>query len=155
MTSTAPIATEPLSDVIPFDLTAWTNWLQDQVDLLWRPGEWSQQAWFFDGDVDNPRTSASKCITTSCWTVMHSRGLFCRHCLELHKTSTLSKEEFTATYERPRRIRTQWGTEREPCALDGPSGRCERPAHCGQLCRTHYSRWRRLSDQQVTVEEGP
>lgn len=153
MTSPAPIATEPLSDVIPLDLTAWTSWLQDRVDPLWRPGEWSQQAWFFDGDVDSPRTSASTCITTSCWTVMHSRGLLCRHCVEVHKASTLSKEEFTATYERPRRIRTQWGSEREPCVLNGPSGRCERPAYSGELCRTHYSRWRRRSDQQATVEE--
>lgn len=153
MTSPAPITAEPLSDVVPLNLTAWTHWLQDQVDPLWRPGEWSQQAWFFDGDVDNPRTSASKCITTSCWTVMPSRGLLCRHCLEVHKTSSLSREEFAATYERPRRIRTQWGSEREPCVLDGPSGRCERPAYGGGLCRTHYSRWRRRSDQQGTVEE--
>lgn len=149
----APITAEPLSDVVPLDLTAWTHWLQDQVDPLWRPGEWSQQAWFFDGDVDNPRTSASKCITTSCWTVMPSRGLLCRHCLEAHKTSTMSREEFAATYERPRWIRTQWGSERETCVLAGPSGRCERPAYGGGLCPTHYSRWRRRSDQQVTVEE--
>lgn len=153
MTSPAPITAEPLADVVPLDLTAWTNWLKDQVDPLWRPGEWSQQAWFFDGDVHNPRTSASKCITTSCWTVMPSRGLLCRHCLEAHKTSPLTREEFAATYERPRRIRTQWGSEREPCVLEGPSGRCERPANSGGLCRTHYSRWRRRPDQRVTVEE--
>lgn len=109
MTSPAPITAEPLSDVVPLGLAAWTSWLQEQVDPLWRPGEWSQQAWFFDGDVDNPRTSASKCATTSCWTVMPSRNLLCRHCLDAHRASRLSREEFVATYRRPRRIRTKWG----------------------------------------------
>ncbi|MCZ0974292.1 tyrosine-type recombinase/integrase [Streptomyces albulus] len=153
MTSPAPITAQPLSDVVPLDLASWTSWLQDQVDPLWRPGEWSQQAWFFDGDVDNPRTSASKCATTSCWTVMPSRNLLCRHCLDAHRASRLSREEFVATYQRPRRIRTKWGAEREPCALEGPSGRCERPAYSARLCRTHYSRWRRRPDPEATVEE--
>jgi hypothetical protein len=105
VTSPAPITAEPLSDVVPLDLTAWTHWLQDQVDPLWRPGEWSQQAWFFDGDVDNPRTSASKCITTSCWTVMPSRGLLCRHCLEAHKTSTTTPPDPHALGVRARAMR--------------------------------------------------
>ncbi|MFE5770557.1 tyrosine-type recombinase/integrase [Streptomyces sp. NPDC056485] len=153
MTSPAVLAAEPLAPVVPLDSTAWMSWLQARVDPLWRPGEWSQQDWFFDGDVDNPRTAASRCLTASCWTLMPSRNLFCRHCLDAHKASLLSREEFAASYKRPRRIRTQRGSDREPCVLARTSGRCERPAHSGGLCRTHYSRWRRRPDQQVSVEE--
>ncbi|MFJ5848222.1 hypothetical protein [Streptomyces sp. NPDC092903] len=56
MTSPAPIIADPVSPVVPLDLASWTGWLQEQVDPLWRPGEWAQGAWFFDGDLDRPRT---------------------------------------------------------------------------------------------------
>lgn len=45
------------------------------------------------------------------------------------------------------------GAEREPCVVEAPYGRCERPIYIGGICRAHYARWRRRPDQQVTVEE--
>lgn len=153
MTSAVELVPRQPAPVAPLDLTAWTDWLQEHIDPQWRPGGWSQPAWFFDSDADNPRTAASKCITTSCWTLLPARGLFCRHCLEAHKSSDLGREEFAASYARPRRIRSQWGSEREPCVLERSSGRCERPTYTLGLCRTHYSRWRRRTDQDVPIEE--
>ncbi|MET7784465.1 tyrosine-type recombinase/integrase [Streptomyces sp. NPDC005388] len=153
MTSPAPIIADPVSPVVPLDLASWTGWLQEQVDPLWRPGEWAQEAWFFDGDLDHPRTRVDKCRTTSCWTLMPARRGFCRHCSEVHRNSGLSREEFAATYQRPRRIRLERGAERDACVLERDSMRCERPIYTQDLCRTHYTSYRRRFSQTMSLEE--
>ncbi|MGY1583757.1 hypothetical protein [Streptomyces sp. MN13] len=153
MTSPAPITAEPVAPVVPLDLAAWTGWLQEQVDPLWRPGEWAQEAWFFNGDMDHPRTRVDKCRTVSCWTLMPARRGFCRHCAEVHRESGLSREEFAEAYQRPHRIRLDRGAERDACVLERDSVRCQRPIYTQDLCRSHYHSYRRRFSQTMSMEE--
>ncbi|TGA95294.1 hypothetical protein E2651_34585, partial [Streptomyces sp. MZ04] len=152
MTSAAELIPQTSPSPPLLDPAAWMRWLQEHVDPEWRPGEWSQQPWFFDGDLNNPRTAAGQCITASCWTLVRGPNMICRHCTDTHEASGLSRDEFLASYQRPR-VRKERGTDSERCVLERSSGRCERPAHSVGLCRTHYCRWRRHSRQGITLEE--
>ncbi|WP_169317444.1 tyrosine-type recombinase/integrase [Actinacidiphila oryziradicis] len=69
------------------------------------------------------------------------------------RSSDLSREEFIATYRRPKRIRTPWGEERDPCCIERDGARCTRPANSLELCRTHYSSWNRRSDPEMPLEQ--
>ncbi|MFF0062705.1 tyrosine-type recombinase/integrase [Streptomyces sp. NPDC005279] len=153
MTNPAELAPEPVAPIVPLDTTAWTRWLQEQVNPLWRPGEWSQAGWFFNGDALNSRTATDKCMTPSCWTLLASHKGFCRQCRKVYQDSGLSPEEFAATYQRPRPIRLQLGAKRGLCTLERSSRRCERQSYCRGLCRTHYMRWRSRPEKAISLGE--
>ncbi|WP_329255016.1 site-specific integrase [Streptomyces sp. NBC_01478] len=148
-------------NVASLDLTAWTRWLQEAVDPAWRPSEWSQEAWFFDGDPNNPRTGVIKCITESCWSLLRSNDQLCRHCFAAFPRSGLSREVFAATYQRPQRQRSVPGKDGENCVLERAGTRCGRPAYSRDLCRPHYFRWYRSdrstssADWAVSSDELP
>ncbi|MFE5580205.1 tyrosine-type recombinase/integrase [Kitasatospora sp. NPDC056531] len=148
---TAALASGSLAELPTTDLTGWTLWLQNKIDRLWRPGEWDQAAWFFNGDLNNPRTGAGKCTTASCWTILPSPYSFCRHCLTVLAGSDMSREEFATSYQRPTRVRTPWGQERDKCMVERDGIRCGRPSYSLDLCRTHYFNWRRRPEASTDI----
>ena len=152
MTSPAPL-TEPAPELPVLDLTAWSRWIQDRVDPLWRPGEWDHDALFFDGDVTNPRSAVLKCITESCWTLLSSRNQLCRHCMIRFTDGQLTRDDFIASYQRPKRRRTARGDERGTCAIVRGDVACARSIYSIDLCRGHYCNWQRRSDKSVSLAQ--
>jgi hypothetical protein len=146
------LAAPSTSTISSLDLEAWKSWLRDAVDPAWRPGEWSQPAWFFDGDLNHPRTGVIKCATTSCWTLVKSRNQLCRHCVDAWPSSGLQREVFIASYQRPKRIRMRWGQERDRCVIERGTVRCGRAGYSLDLCRTHYMRWSR-NFREIPIED--
>ncbi|WP_405541870.1 site-specific integrase [Streptomyces phaeochromogenes] len=152
MTSPEPIDSADFS-VVPLQSDGWVRWLQQGVDQAWRPGEWSQETWLFEGDKNNPRTATAECRTAVCWTLIPAGNAFCRHCVDVFAVSGLSHEEFAATYQRPPLLRAQRGSEPLPCLIERRGSRCERPAYTRGLCRAHYYRWYHQSGDVDRLEE--
>ena len=131
----------------------WLAWLRQQVRPDWRPGEWDHERMFFDGDLDNDATSASRCRVAACRTPCPGRVGRCSPCSAAARASELSDEEFDATYRPSRKRRVRGASDREACLVADHTGRCAREAVSHGLCPTHASafseRRRRTPDLQV------
>lgn len=141
---TSPAASAPQPAEVPL-LAAdeWTDWLRTRVDVSWREGEWHQETWFFDGDPLSPRTGVLKCVIVDCWVLLPSRQQLCPACQVAFASSGLEREEFITSYCRPDRVRAVRGQEHDLCLIERGGVRCGRPGHSLDLCRGHYSQWKR------------
>ncbi|MFF7251511.1 tyrosine-type recombinase/integrase [Embleya sp. NPDC008237] len=129
---------------------AWSTWLRDHLDPSWRPGEWDAGQWLFTGDLDNPRTSSSRCRTRSCAVVVRAQATFCSRCRQQRLDSGLTPEEFAATFAVPR-LRSPKAAVTAQCSITRDGIRCVRPRHCRGLCATHYGTWR-YHERRNTLE---
>lgn len=130
----------------------WVGWLQRHTREGWRPGEWDQELWLCTGDPDNPDTTASRCMTAACGSVLADRGM-CKACASALRASGLSRAEFARTHVRARE-RSEYGAPPDLCQVTGGGQRCQWPAASRGLCTPHYSRWRVLSrDPSADLEE--
>lgn len=136
--STANSAATLLAAPPDLDLEAWTAWLKDRVDPVWRPGEWDAATLFFDGDTDNDRTVAQRCVTVACASISNSRG--CAPCIREWQASGLDKVTFIAEHA-PDRRKGSPGRFQVRCIVELDGQRCAQPRYCQRLCVTHYRAW--------------
>ncbi|MFD5523426.1 tyrosine-type recombinase/integrase [Streptomyces virginiae] len=113
-------------------LAAWTAWLGEQVDPIWRPGEWDGEARLFTGDVDNTGTAVYRCGTAACDGMARTRNL-CPTCEKAYRASELDLKAFKATFV-PVRNRVIGG-QRALCRVDD----CPRESAVWGLCSAHGS----------------
>ncbi|GGT42037.1 hypothetical protein GCM10010243_19260 [Streptomyces matensis] len=119
----------------------WETWLRAHIDPAWRPGEWDSARWLFTGDLDNPRTSSSRCCTRRCDVIVRAQETFCTYCSDQRRKSGLPWEEFAATFT-PARSRSLPLTVVGPCTLTRDGVRCVRPQVSGGLCAAHHGSWK-------------
>ncbi|MFE9952960.1 hypothetical protein ACFYRJ_36615 [Streptomyces sp. NPDC005531] len=112
---------------------SWETWLRAHIDPAWRPGEWDSVRWLFTGDLDNPRTSSSRCRTRRCDVIVRAQETFCTHCSDQRRKSGLPREEFAAFFT-PARSRSLPLTVVGPCTLTRDGVQCVRPQVSGGLC---------------------
>ncbi|MGV9855551.1 hypothetical protein ACWDWU_43410 [Streptomyces sp. NPDC003442] len=115
---------------------SWQMWLRAHIDPAWRPGEWDSARWLFTGDLDNPRTSSSRCRTRRCEVIVRAQETFCTYCSDQRRRSGLPREEFAATFT-PVRSKSLPLTVVGPCTLTRDGARCVRPQVSGGLCGAH------------------
>ncbi|WP_330351143.1 hypothetical protein [Streptomyces sp. NBC_00582] len=121
------------------DLKGWTAWLSDRVGPAWRPGEWDAATLFFNGDPDNERTVAQKCVTVACASVSNSRGM-CSPCIREWRASGLDEATFVAQHV-PDRRKGSPGRFQVRCIVERDGQRCAQPRYCQRLCIRHYRVW--------------
>ncbi|MGA5285468.1 tyrosine-type recombinase/integrase [Streptomyces griseoincarnatus] len=120
---------------------SWETWLRDHIDPAWRPREWNSARWLFTGDLDNPRTSSSRCRTRRCDMIVRAQETFCTYCSDQRRKSGLPREEFAATFT-PARSRSLPLAVVGPCTLTRDGVRCVRPQVSGGLCAAHHGSWK-------------
>ncbi len=120
---------------------SWETWLRAHIDPAWRPGEWDSARWLFTGDLDNPRTSSSRCRTRRCDVIVRAQETFCTYCSDQRRRSGLPREEFATTFT-PARSRSLPLTVVGPCTLTRDGVRCVRPQVSGGLCAAHHGSWK-------------
>jgi integrase len=129
--SVAAVAASPAAAAEP-----WQEWLRAHIDPSWRPGEWDRARWLFTGDLDNPRTSSSRCRTRRCGSIVRAQDRFCTYCYDHHKKSGLLREEFAATFT-PERSKSLPLNVPGQCTLTREGVRCVRPQVSGGFCAAH------------------
>lgn len=122
-------------------MKSWETWLRAHIDSAWRPGEWDSARWLFTGDLDNPRTSSSRCRTRRCEVIVRAQETFCTYCSDQRRKSGLPREEFAATFT-PARSKSLPLTVVGQCTLTRDGARCVRPQVSGGLCGAHHGSWK-------------
>ncbi|MEU2753316.1 MULTISPECIES: site-specific integrase [Streptomyces] len=133
----------------------WLAWLRQHVQPDWRPGEWDHERMFFDGDLDNDATGASRCKVVACQTPCPGRVGRCSPCAVAARSSDLPDDEFDATYQPTRKRRVRGISDREACLVADSSGRCARESVSHGLCPTHASTFseRRRRSPELSVAD--
>jgi len=119
----------------------WMAWLISHIDARWRPGEWDQDCWLFNGDLDSDRTAAWRCRTPGCPTVAHRHDGRCDCCRRARAQTDLSEDDFDAEPRRP----PPRPLVRGACSVPG----CEGELHSCGLCLRHERAWRRSGAESV------
>jgi integrase len=115
----------------------WREWLRARTDPGWRPGEWDSTRWLFTGDLDNPRTSSSRCRTRRCGTIVPTQDGSARTATTTTRKSGLLREEFAATFT-PDRSKSLPLNVAGQCTITRDGVRCVRPQVAGGFCAAHH-----------------
>lgn len=73
-------------DETRFPLTAWVEWLEQQIDPNWRSDEWDIRALLFTGNPDNENTGVYWCDPVACETPTRTQGI-CTQCTRTFRAS--------------------------------------------------------------------
>lgn len=133
-----------------FPPPAWAEWLENQLDLKWRAGEWDSRALLFTGDPDNESTGVYWCATVACETPTRTQSM-CTECTRALRVSGLSREEFIATHNPSYQMRKA-GHAKKRCKVRNDQSQCGRPARARGLCYPHYGSWRHASTRNLNLE---
>ncbi|GGQ23572.1 hypothetical protein GCM10010279_34180 [Streptomyces mutabilis] len=152
------LASTPLSAPSPVPeapAERWLAWLRQHMQPDWRRGEWDHERMFFNGDLDNDATGASRCKVAACRAPCPGRVGRCSPCSVAARRSDLAAEEFDATYQPTRKRRVRGTSEREPCLVTDPTGQCAREAVSHGLCPGHAAAFneRRKRSPELRVED--
>lgn len=118
----------------------WKAYLRASIKSDWRASEWFPDAWFFSGDVENPRTKIYRCPIPNCKLFSATRNGPCASCYGyLHKFPGDTAGLALAIEERVPTKR--FGDVIERCSVELDGERCGRDAVHRTLCNSHYTTW--------------
>lgn len=132
----------------------WPDWLRNNVDRNWRPGQWNHDAWLFTASPDDPSVTVTRCHVKTC-DVLVGKGRLCKKCARAFRASELSFDEFTDSHTVVRlKEHPALHGQRPPCAAKRFNVNCPQAEEYSGLCRYHYYGWRREArrDPSLTLD---